>query len=164
MRLLTTFTGDPGEPSWEALDDTVMGGLSHSEPVIDAGTLVFHGELSLENNGGFASVRTADREFDLGGAEMVVLRVRGDGRDYQLRLATEAMHRGIRVSYGGGFSTVAGQWLTVRVPLDTLQPTARGKPLDGPAFEPTQVQEIGLLIGDKRDGAFSLEVEWIGVE
>ncbi len=164
MRLLTTFNGDATETRWTALSDTVMGGRSSCEPLIEAGALVFRGELSLENKGGFASIRSLGKNFDLSDADNVLLKVRGDGREYQLRLATEAMHDGIRVSYGGGFSTVAGEWMTARIAFADLRPTARGKPLDGPPFDPTQVREIGLLIGDKRAGAFSLEVQWISVE
>ena len=58
MRLLTTFNGDATETRWTALSDTVMGGRSSCEPLIEAGALVFRGELSLENKGGFASIRS----------------------------------------------------------------------------------------------------------
>ena len=68
------------------------------------------------------------------------------------------------VSYGAGFDTIAGQWIEVRLPLVTLASTVRGSSLQGPPLDASQVREIGLLIGDKREGAFALEVDWIGVE
>lgn len=164
MTMLIRFDGDPAEPRWLAVNDGVMGGRSQGGPAIADGRLQFRGHLSLANNGGFASVRAAGRAFDFSGAAAVLLRVRGDGRPYQLRLATDARHRGIAVSYGGGFATRAGQWILVRVPLAALQPTARGRALDGPPFDPTRVREIGLLIADGREGAFALDVDWIGLE
>jgi NADH dehydrogenase [ubiquinone] 1 alpha subcomplex assembly factor 1 len=109
-------------------------------------------------------VRSVGRDFDLGGSSAVVLRVRGDGRRYQLRLATDARCRGLTVSYGAGFDTTAGEWTELRVPLASLEPTVRGTSLSGPRLDPSQVREIGLLIADKREGAFLLAVDWIALE
>jgi len=164
MRHLITFDDSPEEPHWVAVNDGVMGGRSSGTPNLAAGTLIFSGMLSLENNGGFSSVRSVGRDFDFSDISTVVLRVRGDGRRYQLRLATDARHRGIAVSYGAGFDTIAGQWIEVRVPLAQLHPTARGASLQGPPLDASHIRELALLIADKRAGKFSLDVDWIGVE
>ncbi len=164
MRILMNFANSPREPRWVAVNDGVMGGLSSGDATVVDGTLQFSGELSLANNGGFASVRCVGRDFDLGDACAVVLRVRGDGRRYQLRLATDARFRDMPVSYGAGFDTIAGQWTQVRVPLASLQPTVRGSRLQGMPLDPSQVREIGLLIADKHAGAFALSVDWIAAE
>ncbi|MEO5629128.1 MAG: CIA30 family protein [Thermomonas sp.] len=128
------------------------------------GNLQFSGELSLANNGGFSSVRSVGRDFDLGDASAVVLRVRGDGRRYQLRLATDARYRGVAVSFGSEFATTAGEWTVVRVPLRGMQATVRGSQLADARMDPEGVREIGLLIADKREGPFELSVDWIGVD
>ena len=164
MHMLMQFDQLPEEPRWIAVNDGVMGGRSRGGPSIVDGVLEFSGTLSLANNGGFASVRSVGREFDLGNATAVVLRVRGDGRRYQLRLATDAAYRGLAVSFGAGFDTTAGQWTEVRVPLDSLEATVRGSRLQGPPMDGSQVREIGLLIADKREGPFALSVDWIAVE
>lgn len=164
MRHLFTFDASPDEPSWVAVNDGVMGGRSSGTSNVAAGTLTFTGILSLENNGGFASVRSVGRDFDFTDISAVVLRVRGDGRRYQLRLATDARHRGMAVSYGAGFDTINGEWIEVRVPLAQLEPTARGASLQGLPLDAQHIREIGLLIADKREGKFTLDVDWIGVE
>lgn len=164
MRRIINFDESPVEPRWVAVNDGVMGGRSSGGPKVADGKLEFRGELSLANNGGFASVRSVGRDFDLGDAKAVVLRVRGDGRRYQLRLATDASYRGVAVSFGSGFSTTSGKWTVVRVPLDALEATIRGTVLQGAKIEPTRVREIGLLIADKREGPFALSVDWIAVE
>ena len=164
MRLLVNFDNNPEEPHWIALNDGVMGGRSSGGPTISEGKLEFTGLLSLANNGGFSSVRSVGREFDLSDVAAVVISVRGDGRRYQLRLATDAHYREMPVSYGAGFDTAAGEWTEVRVPLDLLDPTVRGSRLQGPPLDRSHVLEIGLLIADKREGAFALTVDWIGVE
>ncbi|WP_374602575.1 CIA30 family protein [Arenimonas sp.] len=164
MTLLFSFETKADEPRWVAVNDGVMGGRSRGGPAVEAGVLTFSGVLSLENNGGFSSVRTVGRDFDFSNATAVLLRVRGDGRRYQLRLATDARFRGITVSYGGEFATEAGQWTDVRVPLADLRPSAHGFALQGPPLDASRVRELGLLIGDKREGPFRLEVDWIGLE
>ena len=164
MRTLMNFDNSPQEPRWVAVNDGVMGGRSSGGPRVADGQLEFSGQLSLANNGGFSSVRSVGRDFDLSDASQVVLRVRGDGRRYQLRLASDARYRGISVSYGAEFATKAGEWTEVRVPLASLTPTVRGDALQGPPIDPSQIREIGLLIGDKREGAFALSVDWIAVE
>lgn len=164
MRTLMNFDNSPQEPRWVAVNDGVMGGRSSGGPTVADGELEFSGELSLANNGGFSSVRSVGRDFDLSGTTAVVLRVRGDGRRYQLRLATDARYRGVAVSFGAEFETLAGTWTEVRVPLRSLQATVRGSTFAGPAMDPSQVREIGLLIADKREGTFALSVDWIAVE
>jgi NADH dehydrogenase [ubiquinone] 1 alpha subcomplex assembly factor 1 len=164
MLHLINFNDMESGSGWVAVNDGVMGGRSEGAPVLVDGVLQFHGSLSLANNGGFSSVRTMGQSFDFSGITAVVLRVRGDGRRYQLRLATEACYRGIAVSYGSEFATVAEQWIEARVPLDSLIPTVRGTRLDGPPFDAAHVREIGLLIADKREGPFALDVAWIGLE
>jgi monofunctional biosynthetic peptidoglycan transglycosylase len=164
MQTLMNFEAGTDEPRWVAVNDGVMGGRSRGGPEVAGGVLRFSGVLSLENNGGFSSARTLGRDFDFSGADALVLRVRGDGRRYQLRLATDASYRGITVSWGSEFPTVAGQWTEVRVPLAELRPSVRGVALQGPPMDPSRVRELGLLLGDKREGPFQLEVDWIGLE
>jgi hypothetical protein len=58
-----------------------MGGVSHSRLRHDAaGHAVFEGVVSLENNGGFASVRSRPLDLGVPGAANYSLEVRGDGK------------------------------------------------------------------------------------
>lgn len=163
MTPLLNFDGRPEEPRWLAVNDGVMGGRSQGGPELVDGLLRFAGVLSLENNGGFSSVRTVGQDFDFTDAEALVLRVRGDGRTYQIRLATDARYRGIRVSYGSAFKTEAGEWIDVRLPWSTFSPSVRGVALSGPPMDRAQIRELGILIGDKREGAFQLEIDSIAL-
>ena len=69
--------------AWTPLNDTVMGGVSSSRVIEHDGVLRFTGEVSLEHNGGFASMQT-DVDLDLHDATGLTLRVRGDGQRYKL--------------------------------------------------------------------------------
>ena len=164
MQTLIDFQSAASASPWVAVNDVVMGGESSGHVEITGGKLRFSGSLSLANNGGFASVRTRGQRFDFSDFSHVLMRVRGDGRRFQLRLATDAKHRGITVSYGAPFATTVGQWTVVRIGLDSLSPSVRGTSLNGPPLDVSGIREIGLLIGDKVAGGFSLEVDWIAVE
>ena len=64
---------------WMVVNDGVMGGLSQSRPEItDRDTLVFTGNVSLENNGGFASIRHGAEPFGLEEGDGILIRVKGD--------------------------------------------------------------------------------------
>ena len=149
---------------WLVVNDGVMGGRSSSDIYLDDdGVAVFEGYLSLENNGGFASVRSRIPEGALAEASHILLRVRGDGKRYQVRLRPAARFDG--VAYAAGFETTAGEWMTVALPLNSFEPTFRGyrPPSMGPVA-PAQVGQIGLMLTDKQEADFRLEIRWIGFQ
>ncbi len=159
LRMLFEFDGaDPGR--WVPVHDTVMGGRSEGGIEIDDGVLRFNGNLSLANNGGFASIRHAGA-MDLSGRTGIRLRVRGDGRSYGLRLQAEARYYGRAVSWSGEFDTEAEQWVEVDVPFDILEAGFRGRSLRGYDFDPSRIELIGVLLGDKSEGPFQIEIDWI---
>ncbi|MGB5301853.1 MAG: CIA30 family protein [Gemmatimonadota bacterium] len=146
---------------WAVVNDGVMGGLSSSEFVDSgAGFAVFRGELSLDNNGGFASVRGIVPIGAMESHSGLALRVRGDGRSYQVRLRTNQRFDG--VAYMAEFPTRAGAWQTIEIPFEAFEATFRGrKPRGAPDLVPGEIRQLGLLIGDKVEGPFRLDVEWI---
>lgn len=146
---------------WLVVNDGVMGGLSSSRiRPTDEGTGLFTGELSLENNGGFASVRCLADPRDLSEYDGLELRVRGDGRTYQLRLRTSGGFDG--VAYRAFFETVEGEWTSTRLPFTDFVPTFRGRTLtDVPALDPSRIEQIAFMLADKRAGRFELEIEYV---
>ena len=147
---------------WRVVDDGVMGGLSKGNlEISDDGVLTFEGNLSLENNGGFSSLRTGSLQKDLSGAEGVVARVKGDGRTYQIRFGTDARFRGMEVSFMGEIATEKDKWTEVKVPFSGLTGSFRGMKLKNEKFDPAKISRVGLLLGDKKTGPFKLQVDWI---
>lgn len=158
---------------WSTIQDTVMGGRSTGALArTDKGALSFTGTISLENNGGFASFRSArfaEGEFDLAGSAGLEVRVKGDGRSY----IYSCDMRGVPI-FGGGywqeFSTVAGEWLTIRLPWNEFVPTNFGRKMAGqPAMDSARLATMGVYLYDKKSGDFELEVDsisayWAGDE
>jgi monofunctional biosynthetic peptidoglycan transglycosylase len=145
---------------WQVVNDGVMGGLSRSEISFDESGATFEGDVSLRNDGGFASVRTLLPETDLSRWDGIALRVEGGGRTFQLRILTDDAGDG--VAYRARFETPVEGARQVRIPFRTLEPTWRGRvvPDHGP-LDPAQIRQIGFLIADGQAGPFRLRVEWI---
>jgi len=154
-----TAGGDRGE--WRVINDGVMGGLSRSEFLDEgAGPGVFRGSVSLENNGGFASVRTVPADLGLDGLDGLLLRVRGDGKRYSFRLRTDDRFDG--VAWSSSFDTSDGEWVTVVLPFDGFRPTWRGRLVaNTPPLNPADIRQLGLLIADKQSGPFRIEIDRI---
>lgn len=160
---LTEFDGTEDlKLDWRVVDDGVMGGLSKGKlTVSDDGILTFDGDLSLENSGGFSSIRTNTVPFDLSASAGVSARVKGDGRTYQMRLGTDARYRGMEISFTADFATEKGEWTTVEIPFSEFKGSFRGRKLPDEVLAPAKIRRLGLLLADKKAGAFKLEVDWI---
>jgi NADH dehydrogenase [ubiquinone] 1 alpha subcomplex assembly factor 1 len=147
--------------TWRNVDDVVMGGVSRSAMQLDGGgSATFSGILSLERNGGFASVRTSldIRDFSL--FSRFRIRVKGDGRRYSFRVRNDDRFDG--VVYASDFETAAGQWEEIDLPFSSFRPLFRGLVVPGAApMDPGNVAQIGFLIAAKQDGPFRLQVGWI---
>jgi NADH dehydrogenase [ubiquinone] 1 alpha subcomplex assembly factor 1 len=161
--MLTLFDFSAPEPDrpWRVVNDTVMGGVSESGFERTAGgTAVFAGNVSLENFGGFASVRSGFGNHDLSGHEGLAVRLRGDGKKYKLYLKTNQRDNGY--GYQADFETRSDEWMTVRVPFRRFRPHYRGMNMFLlPSVKPRRIRAVGFLIADKQAGPFRLEVQWI---
>ena len=150
------------EPQWVVVNDGVMGGVSSSGVMTAKGVLTFSGRVRLENNGGFASARsTGAARFasaTLASARTVSLRVRGDGKTYQLTFDTGSTW------FWATITPPAGKWTIVSIPYADLRPRGRfGDPLDGPPYAGQPVRSVGLLIGNNKPERFTIALDWLAV-
>lgn len=157
VRLLTDFSAAT-DLGWYVLNDNVMGGRSEGDFALTSGGLAFSGSTNT-NGGGFSSIRTSEVDLDLSGYAGIRLRLKGDGRRYTWRLATDARWRGRQVGYWAEFETLENSWTTVDLPFSAFEPKFRGYMLDGPALDPARIAGMGLMIYDKRDGAFDVHLK-----
>jgi hypothetical protein len=148
---------------WTTVNDPVMGGLSTSTITFGDGGLVFSGNISLENNGGFASARSPE-DPDIGrratGAKSLRVHARGDGKTYLLKVGTA----GLSWSYIQRFPTEAAVQQIYDLPIEGFQPV--GMRLD-PApnvpqtLDPSSISQVSIYILDKQQGPFELTVSAI---
>ncbi len=137
------------------VNDSVMGGRSSSQFINEDNHLVFSGNVSLENNGGFASLRMLwpfDGEND---ANTIRISVKGDGKKYQFRLRTNRGFDG--AAYVHEFQTTNDTWQTIEMPVTDFVPSFRGRVLQNmPDLRLSDVQQMGILIADKQIGSFTI--------
>lgn len=156
--LVFKFNHDSNIGDWRIVDDVVMGGRSQGTfSLSEEGHGLFSGNVSLENYGGFSSVRKRVSDIDIQGHSVFVLRLKGDGKKYQFR-AKSSLYQ--RHSYIGEFSTT-GEWQEVIISIDDMYPAFRGRKLRMPNFQGEDIAEIAFLIGNKKAESFRLEIEWI---
>ncbi len=159
QKLVFGFDEADGREDWEIVNDTIMGGVSKAGlEFTDDGTAVFSGETSLANNGGFASARSKPADLELDGQAGLVLRVRADGREYQVSLRLD----GEEGMYRAPFEAPKGEWAVVRVPFSAFKASFRGQPVpDAAEVTAEKVQSVGVLIADGEAGPFTIEMDWI---
>ena len=164
LRPLLDFAGPEAARQWQAVNDGVMGGVSDGRlRITEEGTLEFFDTLSLKNNGGFASVRTKPMELDIKAGDTLVVRMKGDGRDYVFNLYTKS--RRMAFSYRAPLPTTKDEWTQVEIPLADFIPTAFGRRVQGMGpVKADQINGLGFMLSDKKPGTFQMQVEWVKVE
>lgn len=155
------FTNNKNTSGWYVVNDGVMGGLSQGKLTInDAGNGLFSGYVTTENNGGFSSIRFEFDPKDASRFENVILKLKGDGKSYQFRIKEKSSQR---YSYISTFKTT-GEWQVISLPFDSFYPGFRGNILDKPNYSGEIMEEVAILIGNKRKESFSLEIESISLK
>ena len=162
-QVLIDFSKKPDGFQIGVTNDGVMGGLSQGKvKITDQGILLFTGKLSLENNGGFSSLRMRGKQWDLGAWKGLELKVKGDGRRYGFRATTDQQFRMSQVSFTANFATKKNEWTTVRLPFSAMTASWRGRKLDN-LFDAEKISGLGIILADKNEGAFGIEVKSISV-
>ncbi|MBT3737827.1 MAG: CIA30 family protein [Candidatus Marinimicrobia bacterium] len=145
--------------NWKIVNDSVMGGRSDATLKLKNNLYgVFNGYLSLQNNGGFSSIR-AYYPPDLINVKSITIRIKGDGRQYSFRVRGNTSNW---ASYTHTFNTVKNKWIEKELMIKDFYPLYRGYYLnDMPLLSEMVIKEIGFMLSDKQTGPFELEIDWI---
>lgn len=163
-RDLCRFDTAQAVAGWRAIDDRVMGGVSRSRLRFNArGHASFEGEVSLEHNGGFASVRSGPGLLGVPGATECVIEARGDGKLYKLCLfIVDAFDA---TSYQAEFSPPAHDWGVIRLPVAAFSASLRGRLVPhAPPLSSDCIRQVGLMIAGRQAGRFALDIRAIRLE
>lgn len=148
--------------AWQIVNDDVMGGVSQADWFQEDEYVVFTGDVSLENNGGFASVRVGFRPSDISDYDGVALKVRGDGQTYAFGLRDRS-----RFEHRLQFETTlsdADEWETIFIPFEDLTATWFGRDVpNANPYDPSAARGMTLIISDGYEGEFRIEIESIAL-
>ena len=146
---------------WFIVNDDVMGGISESNFSINKdGYGIFQGNISIENNGGFCSIRHDLSRKYIGNNKVLKLKIKGDEKDYQLRIKAD---RNDYFSFIATFKTT-GEWEEIIIPLKEMYPSFRGRKLNMQNFNNNYFEEIAFLVGNKKNEKFKLIIDRITLE
>ena len=157
-QIIFDFNADSDISNWTTVDDVVMGGRSRGNfKINDFGNGEFYGTVSLENNGGFSSLRHRFSSMDVKGFKEVIIKVKGDGKKYQFRVKDNSSNSH---SFIASFETNGG-WQTIHLQLSDMYPAFRGRTLSIGNFSSESIEEIAFLIGNKTAENFKLEIDTV---
>ena len=157
---LFNFSKGGNIKNWRIVNDDVMGGISTSSFKLNkAGHGVFQGNVSTENNGGFASVRYIMDEMNIKESTTIRIKVKGDGKNYQFRIKNKTSDY---FSYITTFST-NGEWQVIDLKLKDFYASFRGRKLEIPNFDKGEIGQAAVLIANGENEAFKLEIDLIEV-
>ena len=160
--VLADFPDVDSVGGWSIQNDTVMGGVSNSRTEWVDGQLIFAGDLSLDNNGGFCSMRSpvsADFGALAAGSTALTLTATGDDQVYVVQVRTDRDLFVQRVTIAGGAENTYvlpfADFTATDFMLDAITPL---EPLD-----PSSILQIAVYILDKQEGPFRLAIRSFGV-
>ncbi len=148
---------------WSVVNDTVMGGVSTGQLTWENSALVFTGDLSLDNNGGFASVRSPliDPTATMRWADNIemIVEVRGDGRTWAVEVRMEGDDGG----WISSITTSAEEVTAVALPWATFEPVTRFLDPRSSAvpLEPARIVSVAFYLVDGVEAPFRLELRSI---
>tara|TARA_B100001057_G_C22545284_1_gene831282 strand:- start:94 stop:603 length:510 start_codon:yes stop_codon:yes gene_type:complete len=156
--IIFNFNKNSSISNWIVVDDVVMGGKSNGNFQLNKnGKGVFSGKISLDNNGGFSSVRYGFNKFNIEKFKSIVLKIKGDGKNYQFRIKHKSSDY---ASYITSFSS-SGEWQEIKIPLNSMYPSFRGRKLDEPNFFHKSIEEVTFLIANKKNEEFIILIDKI---
>ena len=155
------FGGEKEGSRWYIINDDVMGGLSRSQGELTENTMIFTGTISLDNNGGFASVRNRFGKYDLSQFEKVRIKYKCNNRDFALIL--ENTEYWWQPYHKYTFTSDSDEWVTAEFNLSDFKEYAVGR-FNGDYMNKKDLEKvirIGFILFDKKEGPFNLEVDYI---
>ncbi|XP_076841826.1 complex I intermediate-associated protein 30, mitochondrial [Brachyhypopomus gauderio] len=182
-RVLWEFRGPESLHRWVVSSDREIGG--RSEAYVRLGrnnsTCLLYGTLCSvpprdgeTRYSGYCTLRSKQRlasfdrkkHFDLTNFNTLHLRIRGDGRPWMVNISAETYFSHQRDDMYSFFLYTRGgpYWQDVKIPFSKFFLSSRGRIQDDQhELWLDKVNTIGFTLGDKADGPFQLEIDFIAV-
>ncbi len=149
------------EKKWRIVNDGVMGGLSSSEATVnDKDKIIFTGNISLENNGGFTSLRSQINNFNFENFSGIEININGGGKNFSISMKETAEFTGYY--YTAQFATNVDDYSLINIPFDQFKLKYFGKEISSQNKIPlNKIKQVSILIGDEQSGNFIAEIDYV---
>lgn len=147
--------------NWSVVNDGVMGGLSQGNAELTDNSILFKGRVSLDNNGGFSSLRSSFSRKQLLNYKQVTLRYRSKG--ISLAMTLSVSRRWYVPNYKTSLSSTNGEWKTITLPLKDFRKHYIGRPMNETIDEDAldEVIRFGFITDEKKYGDFEFEIDYM---
>ena len=150
--------------NWFIINDGVMGGLSQAEVILTDTSLKFKGEISLDNNGGFSSLRSPFKMMDL--SSFKTLRIRYRSRMQNLDFVLENDRRFYKPNFKYNLPETNWEWNEIEFDLYESNAVIMGRSTDI-KMSKTYLSELirhGFICANKESGPFEIEIDYLKYE
>jgi hypothetical protein len=148
--------------NWVMISDSVMGGVSKSKLEYTENTMILSGDISLDNFGGFASVKTAFGKYDLSQFKGVKIKYKSTNQKFAFTL--EDNKNWTLPNYKGNFySSKADIWEEKTIYFNDFKEYQVGEPTGKKLNDANlkNVVRMGIITTEKKEGPFSIEVDYV---
>lgn len=148
--------------NWVIVNDGVMGGKSESTVQLLSNSILFKGNISLRNNGGFASLRNEGDKLDISPYKTITIKIRTNtNRKFSLRFSNSDWFYKPFFKHEFGSSTL--DWETITLSLaDFKEYTINGETGNKlTSADMKKEMRIGIILYDKQEGTFEIEIDSI---
>jgi hypothetical protein len=153
---------DEKNKAWVILSDNVMGGITTSTIEYTTDAVVLTGDISLANYGGFSSIKTKFKSFDLSIYNGIKIKFKSSNQKFIFTL--EDSKYWTEPYYKNGFSSTKNDtWEEAIIYFKDFkemrigQATGNAMPLENLK----NIVRLGIMTAEKKEGPFSLEIDYI---
>ena len=147
---------------WVMISDNIMGGVTQSKLQYSENSMVLNGTISLDNYGGFSSIKTNFNTFDLSAYDGVKIKYKSTGQKFAFTL--EDSKNWTMPNYKGAFnSSDSNTWQEATILFKDFKQYQIGEPTGKKLITAVlkNIVRLGIITTEKKEGPFSIEVESI---
>ena len=148
--------------NWVLISDNIMGGISKASVKYTDNTVILQGDISLDNFGGFASLKTKFKAIDLSSYSGIKIRYKAVNQRFAFTL--EETQNWTRPNYKKEFtSNKQDSWEIATINFKDFKEYVIGEPTgDYMNLESLRnILRLGIISIEKKEGPFSLEIDYI---
>jgi NADH dehydrogenase [ubiquinone] 1 alpha subcomplex assembly factor 1 len=147
---------------WMLLSDNIMGGNTKSKIEYTNNSVLLSGNISLDNYGGFSSIKTKYKSFDL--SKFTAFKIKFKSTKQKFAFTLEDNQNWTQPNYKYEFSAKKDDtWEEVTIYFKDFKEIIIGEPT-GNLMKSKSLKNIvrmGIMTSEKKEGPFTLEVDYI---
>ncbi len=148
--------------NWVLISDNIMGGISKSKLEYTQNTMILTGNISLDNFGGFASVKTEFGKYDISQFKGIKIKFKSTNQKFAFTL--EDSKNWTFPNFKGAFtSTKPNTWEEKIILFKDFKEYQIGEPTGEKLLESNlkKIVRMGIITTEKKEGPFTIEVDYI---